>query len=69
MKRPTRHDFDSSFPTVVRYVGLGIMIYATLIDKIERPSLLVAATGMILFKTVLDGKDKNGDDDRWSHLP
>jgi hypothetical protein len=60
---------DTGFPTLVRYVGLGMMIYATLIDHIERPSLIVAATGMMLFKTVLNGKDRNGKDDRWSHLP
>jgi len=74
MTRGRRQALDDLFPTLVRYVGLGVMVYETLVDKVERPHLIVAATGMILFKTVLsggrtDGEDPSSKEERWSHLP
>jgi hypothetical protein len=70
MKRPTRQQMDSSFPTFVRWMGVVVILYETFLDKVERPSLVVAATGMILFKSVLNGRGSTSDDDeKWSHLP
>ena len=43
---------DTWFPTVLRYVGLGLMIYGAAIDRGANPALIPAATGMIFFKTV-----------------
>jgi hypothetical protein len=62
---------DSSFPTFVRWMGVVVILYETFLDKVERPSLVVAATGMILFKSVLNGRGSASehDDEKWSHLP
>ncbi len=40
---------------VVRVAGLGIAVHEVLRDGEERPSLLVLAGGMVMFKTVYDG--------------
>jgi hypothetical protein len=72
MRTPTRKQLDTSFPTFVRWAGVVIILYETFLDKVERPSLVVAATGMILFKSVLNGRgstSEDDDDERWSHLP
>ena len=47
-----RKVLDEWFPTVVRYLGVLLMFYTTLIEHGKNPGLLTAATGMILFKTV-----------------
>lgn len=47
-----RRRLDSTFPTLVRYGGFILMVYAALIDKGRNPALIPAATGMIFFKTV-----------------
>lgn len=43
---------DNWFPTVVRYVGLGLAVYAVVVDRGEHPVLLTFAVGMIGFKSV-----------------
>lgn len=43
---------DEWFPTVVRFVGIGLMVYAALVDKGSNPALIPTAMGLILFKTV-----------------
>ena len=52
-----RRQFDYWFPTLTRYAGVGLMIYAALIDKGQNPALIPAATGMIFLKSVYNGKD------------
>ena len=52
-KQPNgRKRLDEWFPTVVRYVGVGLLIYSGVIDRGANPALIPAAMGMILFKTV-----------------
>ena len=43
---------DSLFPTIVRYVGVALLVYAALVDKGENPALIPTAAGLILFKSV-----------------
>jgi hypothetical protein len=43
---------DKWFPTIVRYVGVALMVYAALVDRGANPALIPTALGMILFKTV-----------------
>lgn len=43
---------DKWFPTVVRYVGVVLLVYAAIIDKGRNPALIPTAAGLILFKTV-----------------
>ena len=43
---------DVWFPTIVRYVGVVLLIYAALVDQGRNPALLPTAAGLILFKTV-----------------
>jgi hypothetical protein len=51
------------FPTVVRYVGVALIVYAALIDRGRNPALIPTSLGLILFKTVYgDGSPaKEGD--------
>lgn len=55
-----RRRLDRSFPTIVRYIGLLLLIYAAVIDRGRNPELIPAATGMIFAKTIL-GKTQNGN--------
>lgn len=56
--RHLRKDFDQWFPTLARYAGIALMVYAALVDKGKNPALIPAATGMIFLKTVYGaGKD------------
>lgn len=52
---PTRKELDDLFPTLVRYMGVGIIgvyVGAAFFGVHLPESILVAATGLILFKTV-----------------
>lgn len=52
-KQPNgRKKLDDWFPTVVRYVGVALLVYSGVIDRGANPALIPAAMGMILFKTV-----------------
>lgn len=60
-----RKTLDAAFPTVVRYAG--VLIIVSLVansiirgNGLEYPGLIVAATGMILYKTVR-GENGNGN--------
>lgn len=46
MKKPT-------FPQVVRYVGLAIAIYETVVEHADRPSLLILAAGMMGLDSII----------------
>ena len=66
-KTPSRKSFDAAFPTIVRYVGIGIVVFFAVGSSfgLEIPeSVLIAATGLILYKTVAanggNGGGKNG---------
>ena len=53
--RDGRKTLDVWFPTVVRYAGVGLLIFAAVIDRGKNPALIPTAAGMILFKTVYNG--------------
>ena len=58
-----RRALDAWFPTVVRYAGVVLLLYAAFIDQGKSPALLPTAAGLILFKTVYgatNGRSKNG---------
>lgn len=55
-----RRILDEWFPTVVRYIGVLLMFYATVVDHGRSPGLITAATGMILYKTVVNGNGAKG---------
>lgn len=44
--------FDYWFPTLTRYAGVTLIIYAAVIDRGRNPALIPAATGMIFLKTI-----------------
>lgn len=51
-----RRSLDVWFPTIVRYVGLALLLYAAWTKQV---ALVTAGTGMILFKTITGaGKDE-----------
>ncbi len=56
---------DDFFPTVVRYAGLVLMVVlvvGSVLGSIDFPAGFVAATGMILYKTVRSaGNDDGGE--------
>jgi hypothetical protein len=47
--------FMAWFPVVVRYTGVGIALWETLGENLDRPSLLVLAAGMMGLPEVLSG--------------
>lgn len=51
-RRPSQADLERWFPTLVRYVGVGLMVYAALVDRGRNPALIPTALGLVLFKTV-----------------
>jgi hypothetical protein len=52
-----RRRLDYWFPTLTRYAGFGLMLYAVAFDHGHNPELIPAATGMIFLKSVY----QNGD--------
>ena len=74
MRPPTRKEMDDWFPTVVHWSGwlvtLVLIGFCLAGFYVEAAPGFVAATGMILYRSVRDAaRNGNGDDDRWSHLP
>jgi hypothetical protein len=55
---PSRRQLDAWFPTFVRYVGIVAAIDGIFLDHAHSPVILPAATGMILFKTVVGDGSK-----------
>jgi hypothetical protein len=55
-----KRSFDYWFPTLTRYAGVALMVYAALVDKGANPALIPAATGMIFLKTIYSSDGKNG---------
>lgn len=49
---PSQEQLDRWHPTIVRYLGVGAFVYAFVIDHGEHVSLLTAAAGAFLYKTV-----------------
>lgn len=60
MKRVSRRALDSWFPTLCRYCGLVLLVYAILVDRGQNPALIPAATGLIFLKTAINGKGSGG---------
>lgn len=54
MKRLSRRALDTWFPTLARYFGLALMVYAVLVDRGRNPALIPAATGLVFLKTVVN---------------
>ena len=50
---------DKWFPTLLRYTGVALLVYAALIDRGKNPALIPAATGMIFFKTIYGSGDRS----------
>lgn len=74
MNKSTVDDLAYTFPVLVRYVGLIttlVLIGFCLAGyTIEAAPGFVPAAGMLLYKTIHDaGRNKEVDDDKWSHLP
>lgn len=62
-RKDPRLTLDEWFPTLVRYAGFGLTIFASL-DPTARAPIFVPAAGMILYKTVRSVRERmNGDDD------
>ena len=55
-----RRALDEWFPTIVRYLGIIILLWEVLVDTGKNPALITAAMGMILFKSLVGGKNGNG---------
>lgn len=51
-KQSRREVMDAWFPTLIRYVGIGLIVYAAVFDQGRNPALIPAATGMFFFKTI-----------------
>lgn len=56
-RKPTTPKF--AFTKVIRWAGLGIAIFETLAEHVDRPSLLVLAAGMMGLHSVV--KAQNGE--------
>jgi hypothetical protein len=57
--RDVQKALDSWFPTFVRYAGLGLIVYAAVLNHelASNPAFWPAVGGMVLFKFVIgDGK-------------
>lgn len=63
-KPPSRDDLDSAFPTIVRYAGIGLVTFYAVGSSfgLQIPeSVLIAATGLILYKNVAEGVKNGGN--------
>ena len=61
---PSRKTWDEWFPTVVRYVGVALAVFFAVgsASGLRIPeSVLIAATGLILYKTVSEGVKHGGN--------
>jgi hypothetical protein len=59
MGRPASRWRPPQFTIIVRWVGLAIAIYETVVERVDRPSLLILAGGMMGLHSVW--KAQNGD--------
>lgn len=55
-----RKVLDEWFPTVVRYLGVLILMWEVMVDRGKNPAMITAAMGMILFKSLVGGKNGDG---------
>lgn len=68
--RLSQHDLDEWFPTLVRYAGfvlLLVLVTASIRGHTDYPSGYIAATGMILYKTVSRAAAARDNDDDEVH--
>lgn len=47
------------FTRLVQWVGLGIAVWETLAEKVDRPSLLVLAAGMMGLHSVINAQNRD----------
>jgi hypothetical protein len=59
MKQPTR--FEQGWPWAVRLLGVAIAMHEVLWTNEDRASVLLLASGMIFFKTILEYQNRDGD--------
>lgn len=55
---------DKWFPTIVRYLGVGLLVYAAVLDRGRNPALIPTAAGMILFKSVYGSGPPDGPESK-----
>jgi hypothetical protein len=55
-----RKVLDEWFPTIIRYLGIIVLLWEIMIDRGKNPAMITAAMGMILFKSLVGGKNGNG---------
>ena len=61
---PSQKTWDDWFPTVVRYAGISLALFFAIGSAfgLRVPeSVLIAATGLILYKTVSEGVKNGGN--------
>lgn len=51
------------WPWVVRFTGLAIAIYETVVERVDRPSLLMLAGAMVLGPEFVRFTKRNGNGD------
>lgn len=54
---------ESMWPWVVRFTGLAIAIYETVVERVDRPSLLMLAGAMVLGPEFVRFTKRNGNGD------
>ncbi len=61
---PLYERFDAAFPTVVRYIGVGLLLGASIASGfglyLEMAPVFTAAAGAILFKSVVGASRPEG---------
>ena len=60
---PSRKDWDAALPTLLRYLGAALIVFFAVGSSLglQIPeSVLIAATGLILYKAVADGTRNGG---------
>lgn len=65
LKRPSRKEWDEALPTLLRYLGAVLIVFYAVGSSfgLKIPeSVLIAATGLILYKNVAGGgSDSKGN--------
>lgn len=53
LRERLRRELDAWFGTIARYVGLVLIVYSLLVDRLRNPGLLPLATGLVFMKNVV----------------
>lgn len=60
-RRPSRRigkRLDEWFPRIVRYCGLGLLLYAAVFDHLDNPAMLPLGFGLVFFKNIYRSTDR-----------